>query len=126
MYDQADSDDQVHEDLLTQKFDAMIDIVLPEHPSTMSEKLYESEVVIICRNGHPRIKGELTLDQYLSEKPQSLHITGFVSEKDHDPWQFSVQQFITVQSTRLHYSGPPFYGDSVQRAPRFTNFQASI
>ncbi|MCW0470334.1 hypothetical protein OH492_19980 [Vibrio chagasii] len=57
MRDQADSDDQVHEDLLTQKFDAMIDIVLPEHPSTVSGSRYESEVVIICRNGHPRIKG---------------------------------------------------------------------
>ncbi|NOH35812.1 LysR family transcriptional regulator [Vibrio chagasii] len=75
VYDQADSDDQVHEDLLTQKFDAMIDIVLPEHPSTVSEKLYESEVVIICRNGHPRIKGELTLEQYLSEKHAVLDRT---------------------------------------------------
>ncbi|WP_210456020.1 LysR family transcriptional regulator [Vibrio crassostreae] len=68
VYDQPDSDDQVHEDLLTQKFDLMIDIVLPEHPSMMSEKLYDSEFVIVCRNGHPRIKGEVTEAQYLSEQ----------------------------------------------------------
>ncbi|MFA0015585.1 LysR family transcriptional regulator [Vibrio lentus] len=68
VYDQPDTDDQVHEDLLTQKFDVMIDIVLPEHPSTVSEKLYDSEFVIVCRNGHPRIKGEITEAQYLSEQ----------------------------------------------------------
>ncbi|MCF7502625.1 MULTISPECIES: LysR family transcriptional regulator [Vibrio] len=75
VYDQPVTDDQVHEDLLTQKFDAMIDIVLPEHPSTVSEKLYDGEFVIVCRSGHPRIKGEITEAQYLSEKHAVLDRT---------------------------------------------------
>ncbi|MDN3613230.1 LysR family transcriptional regulator [Vibrio gallaecicus] len=75
VYDQPDTDDQVHEDLLTQKFDAMIDIVLPEHPSTVSEKLYDGEFVIACRTGHPRIKGEITEAQYMTEKHAVLDRT---------------------------------------------------
>ncbi|MFA0026949.1 LysR substrate-binding domain-containing protein, partial [Vibrio sp. 10N.261.49.A5] len=60
VFDQPDSDERIYEDLLTQEFDAMIDIVVPEHPSIVSETLYEGEFVIVCREDHPRIQGEIS------------------------------------------------------------------
>lgn len=75
VFDQPDSDERIYEDLLTQEFDAMIDIVVPEHPSIASETLYEGEFVIVCRSDHPRIQGEISEAQFLSEKHAVLDRT---------------------------------------------------
>ncbi|MGF1838524.1 LysR family transcriptional regulator [Vibrio atlanticus] len=75
VFDQPDSDERIYEDLLTQEFDAMIDIVVPEHPSIVSETLYEGEFVIVCRADHPRIQGEISEAQFLSEKHAVLDRT---------------------------------------------------
>ena len=75
VYDQPENDKQLYEDLLTQKFDAMIDIVIPDHPNTVIEKLYDGELVIVCREGHPRIQGEITESQYMMEKHAVLERT---------------------------------------------------
>ncbi|MEZ8052603.1 LysR family transcriptional regulator [Vibrio atlanticus] len=75
VFDQPDSDERIYEDLLTQEFDAMIDIVVPEHPSIVSETLYEGEFVIVCREDHPRIQGEISEAQFLSEKHAVLDRT---------------------------------------------------
>jgi DNA-binding transcriptional LysR family regulator len=53
----------------------MIDIVVPEHPSIVSQKLYDGEFVIVCRKEHPRIQGELTETQFMSEKHAVLDRT---------------------------------------------------
>ncbi|MGR5554882.1 LysR family transcriptional regulator [Vibrio fortis] len=68
VHDQDDDDDSIYEDLLSSKYDAMIDILVPEHPSIESVQLLESDVVVICREGHPRIQGEITQKQFLQEK----------------------------------------------------------
>ncbi|UGA57769.1 LysR family transcriptional regulator [Vibrio sp. VB16] len=67
VFDQPDDDDKMYNDLLTQKFDVMVDIFPPNHPSIESTLLFESDFVIVCRKGHPRIKGELTESQYMDE-----------------------------------------------------------
>lgn len=75
VFDQPDSDERIYEDLLTQEFDAMIDIVVPEHPSIVSETLYEGEFVIVCREDHPRIQGEISEAQFMNEKHAVLDRT---------------------------------------------------
>ncbi|KAB0286603.1 LysR family transcriptional regulator [Vibrio fortis] len=68
VHDQDDDDDSIYEDLLSSKYDAMIDILVPEHPSIESVQLLESDVVVICREGHPRIQDKITQEQFLQEK----------------------------------------------------------
>ncbi|MCL9774212.1 LysR family transcriptional regulator [Vibrio methylphosphonaticus] len=75
VFDQPDSDNRIYEDLLTQEFDAMIEIVIPEHQSIVSQKLYEEEFVIVCRTDHPRIAGEISEAQYLNEQHAVLDRT---------------------------------------------------
>ena len=75
VFDQPDSDDRIYEDLLTQEFDAMIEIVVPEHPSIASETLYQGDFAIVCRSGHPRIQGEISEAQFMSEKHAVLDRT---------------------------------------------------
>ena len=68
VHDQDDDDDSIYEDLLSSKYDAMIDILVPEHPSIESVQLLESDVVVVCREGHPRIQDKITQEQFLQEK----------------------------------------------------------
>lgn len=68
VHDQDDDDESIYEDLLTNKYDAMIDIVVPDHPSIESVKLLESDFVVVCREEHPRIQGKITQEQFLQEK----------------------------------------------------------
>ncbi len=68
VHDQDDDDESIYEDLLTNKYDAMIDIVVPDHPSIESVPLLESDFVVVCREGHPRIQGKITQEQFLQEK----------------------------------------------------------
>lgn len=68
VFDQDDSDERVYEDLLINKYDAMIDILVPEHPSIESALIMESDFVIVCREEHPRIQGSLSLEQFMQEK----------------------------------------------------------
>ena len=67
IFDQPDDDDKMYDGLLTQKFDVMIDIFPPNHPSIESVSLFDGDFVIICRQDHPRIQGELSEAQYLQE-----------------------------------------------------------
>jgi len=67
IFDQPDDDDKMYEGLLTQKFDVMIDIFPPNHPSIESVPLFDGDFVIICRQDHPRIQGQLSEAQYLQE-----------------------------------------------------------
>ncbi|MEZ9719864.1 LysR family transcriptional regulator [Vibrio splendidus] len=75
VFDQPDSDDRIYEDLLTQEFDAMIEIVVPEHSSIVSETLYQGDFAIVCRSEHPRIQGEISEAQFMSEKHAVLDRT---------------------------------------------------
>lgn len=68
VYDQPDNDAQLYDELLTQKYDLMIDIIPPEHASIVSQPLYQGEFVVVCSRNHPRIQGELTEQQYMEEK----------------------------------------------------------
>ena len=75
LFEQSDNDETMYDGLLTQKFDVMIDIVPPNHPNIESTHLFDGEFMIVCRKDHPRIKGELTLSQYMGETHAVLERT---------------------------------------------------
>lgn len=68
VYDQPDREEQVYDDLLVQKFDAMIENIPSENANTANERLFDNEFVIVCRRQHPRIQGAITEAQYMAEK----------------------------------------------------------
>jgi DNA-binding transcriptional LysR family regulator len=68
VYDQDDDDERIYDDLLTNKYDAMIDILVPDHPSIESVQLFESDFVVVCREDHPRVQGKITQEQFFQEK----------------------------------------------------------
>jgi len=67
LFDQPDDEEKMYEGLLTQKFDAMIDIFQPNHPSMESTLLFEGDFAIVCRQDHPRINKTLNESQYMQE-----------------------------------------------------------
>lgn len=75
IYDQPDNDDKSYEGLVTQKFDAMIDILVSESPSIESAHLFDGRFVIVCREQHPRIQGSMTQEQYFGESHAVLERT---------------------------------------------------
>lgn len=75
VFDQPDDDDKMYDALLTQQYDMMIDIVATEHPNIVSKKLSDGEFVIVCRQKHPRIQGELTEQQFMQESHAVLERT---------------------------------------------------
>lgn len=75
VYDQPDTDDKMYDSLLTQHYDVMIDIVVPDHPSIQSELLFEGDFVIVCAGDHPRIQGGISEQQYLAESHAVLERT---------------------------------------------------
>ncbi len=68
VYDQPDREEQVYDDLLTQKYDAMIENIPSENVNAANERLFDNEFVIVCRRQHPRVKGTITEAQYMAEK----------------------------------------------------------
>ncbi|WP_117233894.1 LysR family transcriptional regulator [Vibrio maerlii] len=75
VYDQPDNDEKMYDGLLTQRYDVMIDIVVPDHPSIQSTQLFEGDFVVVCRNDHPRIQGGITEEQYMKETHAVLERT---------------------------------------------------
>lgn len=75
VFDQADSDENLYEALLMQKYDLMIDTFPLKQANIESIKLFESEFVVICRQDHPRIQGSLSKQQYLQESHAILERT---------------------------------------------------
>jgi len=75
IFDQPDSDEKMYEGLLTQRYDVMIDIIVPNHPSIQSISLFDGDFVIVCRTEHPRIQGSINEEQYMQETHAVLERT---------------------------------------------------
>lgn len=75
VFDQPDDEEKIYEGLLTQFYDVMIDIVVPNHPSIQSVPLFDSSFVIVCSQNHPRIQGEISETQYIDERHAVLQRT---------------------------------------------------
>ncbi|WP_194436378.1 LysR family transcriptional regulator [Vibrio fluminensis] len=93
VYDQPDDDSHLYDMLIQQQYDVMIDIVPPSKPSIASQLLLETEFVVICRQGHPRLTQEtLSLEQFLSEEHAVLE------RKRND--LYSLEQFTQIDLSK--------------------------
>ncbi|MFA0086588.1 LysR family transcriptional regulator [Vibrio sp. 10N.261.51.F12] len=68
VYDQPSEEDKMYSDLLSQKFDLLIDILPAKQPNLVSQKLLQNRFVVVCSQNHPRIQGHLDFEQYMKEK----------------------------------------------------------
>lgn len=63
-----DQRETVWSDLRDGTVDAAVDVVVPAAKDFVSEHLLDSDVVVIARRGHPRVRERLTLEGYLAER----------------------------------------------------------
>jgi len=105
IFDQPDDDDKVFDGLLTKKFDVMLDIFPPNHPNVESIRLFDGDFVIVCRQGHPRIKGKITESQYIDE-------THVVLERTRDKKR-SLGHFtsIDISKRKIAYHGRSLFNN---------------
>jgi len=58
--------------LSVQKVDMAIDTSADGHRSYHTDRVHSDDLVLVCAEGHPRIKGEITMDQYATEEHVAL------------------------------------------------------
>ncbi|MGS0675284.1 LysR family transcriptional regulator [Shewanella sp. 0m-4] len=63
-----DSQSQLLDDLRRRKVDLVVDLVTTNDASIISEFLYEEPMLIAVAKGHPRIKADMTVDEYYAEQ----------------------------------------------------------
>ncbi|NOH21991.1 LysR family transcriptional regulator [Vibrio europaeus] len=68
------NEEKLLHNLSQQKADLAIDFANYSAPSFFSEYFYTDELCVIARKDHPRIKGELSLEQFYSEKHVTLKL----------------------------------------------------
>ncbi|GAD81270.1 LysR family transcriptional regulator [Vibrio ezurae] len=62
------------DDLYTQKVDLVIDAMSSKHQSLIVEEFHEEDAVCLTRLEHPRIKGQISLEQYFNEQHIALKV----------------------------------------------------
>jgi DNA-binding transcriptional LysR family regulator len=107
VYDQPVSDEKVYEGLTNQVFDVMIDISLPVYKGILSQKLQDGSIVVICSAGHPRIKGKISIDEFMDEHHAVLELTRY--EK------YGLSHFSSVDTSqrKVAYHGRSLYSNMV-------------
>lgn len=68
------SETELVERMLLNKVDLALDFDGLNHPTLSMEPLFEDEMVLICRDGHPRVQGSVDKDQYFTEEHVALKI----------------------------------------------------
>jgi LysR family transcriptional activator for leuABCD operon len=107
VFDQPDDEEKMYAELLTKKFDVMVDIFPPNHPNIESVLLFEGDFVVVCRQGHPRIKDQLTEAQYMDETHAVLERT---RDKMHSLGHYTD---IDVSKRKIAYHGRSLFNNLV-------------
>lgn len=69
------TESHTNEALHLQQADLAIDTIEHRDSSLICEPFATEEIVLICRQGHPRITGEISVDQYFKEQHITLTLT---------------------------------------------------
>ncbi len=67
-------ENEVIDDLITQKVDLVIDVMVTRQNSLICEEVYKEETVCVTRKGHPRIGDTMSKEQYYAEQHIALKI----------------------------------------------------
>ncbi|NOH80207.1 LysR family transcriptional regulator [Vibrio sp. RE86] len=65
-------ENQLFNALATQKIDIVIDVISSKRHALIEELLFEDEAICLTRHDHPRIKEELSFEQYFQEQHIAL------------------------------------------------------
>lgn len=66
------SDEQLIEDLTSRKVNLVVDHLPRQSAALMCEVIYQDQMVVVCREDHPRVKDSLTTEQYFNEQHIAL------------------------------------------------------
>jgi len=59
---------ELESELQAGTLDCAIDVLLPLAPDIRHARILADRTLVVARRGHPRLQGEMTLDQYLAEQ----------------------------------------------------------
>ena len=59
---------ELESELQAGTLDCAIDVLLPLAPDIRHARILADRTLVVARRGHPRLQGEITLDQYLAEQ----------------------------------------------------------
>lgn len=68
------SDKAITDALYSRKVDLVIDLSSRQGNAFISEPIFKDEIVVICRQDHPRIQGTLTQEAYFNEQHIALRM----------------------------------------------------
>ncbi|PKG37897.1 LysR family transcriptional regulator [Psychromonas sp. Urea-02u-13] len=105
VHDQPGDDEHLYDAMLTQKFDVMVDILPLNKPNIENMLLFESELVVVCSQSHPRINGTLSLEQFFAEEHAVLERTRYK--------QFSLEHYTDTEVTerKIIYHGRSLFSN---------------
>lgn len=66
--------------LRRREIDLDIGFGLPRDANIYSELLFNSEYIVVCRHGHPRVGDKITEEQFLAEKHLGWNSSGYFAE----------------------------------------------
>ncbi|MFV0447458.1 MAG: LysR family transcriptional regulator, partial [Vibrio sp.] len=107
IYEQPDTEYKLQQDLLEQRYDMIIDIVVPNSSSIQSIPLFESDFVVVCRANHPRIHKSISEMQYMQER----HIV--LERKRNESYGLSHYSSIDLTNRDIAYHGHSLYGNMI-------------
>lgn len=107
------TEEPINDALRFQQADIAIDTSANRDCSLICEPLFEDRIVLICRQGHPRVNGSITLAQYLNEQHIILKLTrGNVSPVDfYAEQQVSPRKVVAECSSLLSLAALVAEGD---------------
>ncbi|WP_394243786.1 LysR family transcriptional regulator [Vibrio astriarenae] len=105
VYDQPSSEAQMYEDISSQNFDLLIDILPSNQPNLVSQKLLDNSFVVVCSQSHPRIQGELTEQQFMQEQHALLE------RKRNSQYSLSHYTDIDLSKRKIAYRGRTLFSN---------------
>ncbi|MGR5269285.1 LysR family transcriptional regulator [Vibrio astriarenae] len=105
VYEHPFSEEEMYNDLLSQKFDLLIDILPSKQPNVISKKLMENRFVVVCSRSHPRIQETLSEGQFIDEQHALL-------ERKRDS-QYSLSRYtdIDLSKRKVAYHGRTLFSN---------------
>ncbi|MEE1672620.1 LysR family transcriptional regulator [Agarivorans aestuarii] len=107
IFDQPEYEENMYELLITQEYDAMIDILPPKDPSLDCQKLFDGDFVVVCSKTHPRIQGSLSEVQYMQEEHAVLE------RKRKRQYTISHYTNIDLSKRRVAYHGRSLFSNII-------------
>jgi DNA-binding transcriptional LysR family regulator len=101
--------------------DLSVDFLPPTHESLRHERIAEEELVVIARRGHPRVRGSLSLEQFLAEPRVGVDIDPAIRQLIGQMLNVAILSQFRFLCQCAHYSSVPsvvLETDAIATVPR--------